>query len=418
MTRGRWEQEQQAKRLARRALVSLAGALLLPLSLAAQGEGAVVRARVSGVVFDSLSSRPLAGATVQLVTMSETRQARSVQTSPTGAFAFDSVQVGTYLLGFYHPLLDSLGAQAPLSRVDVRAAGEVRAALAIPSAATVRRAYCGARAVADSVGLFLGAVRGAGDGYARTSASVRIQWSEITIGPGGIQRAVQSLQRDANDQGIAAVCGLPPGAMVMVRAGSGADSSGYAELEVPPSGILRRDLYVGASRVVAVRDSAGEPAADSTLAAGGAAPTVRRGDAILRGIVRKPDGTPVDGARLTFWGAGVEATTTSTGSYRMEQLPAGTYTVEARALGFLPQRHAIDIRERDETVADFRLESFGTFLDTVRVTAQSVWKSREMREFDERRKRGFGTFLDEDAIAKRHPIYVADLVRMTPGVQV
>ncbi|MCC6927716.1 MAG: carboxypeptidase regulatory-like domain-containing protein [Gemmatimonadaceae bacterium] len=398
-----------------RVLVGALASVLLPALARAQGDSSVVRSRISGVVFDSLSSRPLAGAIVQLVTATASRQARSTESAASGAFVFDSVEAGTYLLGFYHPLLDSLGVQAPLSRVDVRERGDLRAPLAVPSAPTLRQVFCGARAVVDSVGLYLGTVRGADNGFVRTAATVRVQWSEITIGAGGIQRSVQSVEREPNDQGVAAVCGLPVGAMVMVLAASGADSSGFAELEVPATGLVRRDLLVGASRAVAVRDSSTDSTSGTTLAE---TVMVRRGDATLRGTVRKPDGTPLEGARLAFWGAGLDATTNSTGSFRLEQLPAGTYTVEARALGFLPQRRAIDVSERNETVADFRLESFGTYLDTVRVTAQSVWKSREMREFDERRKRGFGTFFDEEAIARRNPIYVGDLLQMTPGVRV
>lgn len=392
-----------------------AGALLLPGVSHAQGDSAAVHARVSGVVFDSLASRPLGGAIVQLVTINESRQARSVETAANGAFVFDSVEAGTYLLGFYHPLLDSLGVQAPLTRVDVRVRGDLRAPLAVPSARTLRLAFCGARAIVDSVGLYVGAVRGASDGFARTQGVVRVQWAELTIGASGIERSVQGVEREAGEQGVVAVCGLPIGGTVMVRAASGTDSSGFAELEVPAAGIVRRDLFVGASRGVAVRDSTADSTSGTTVAE---TSIVRRGDASMRGMVSKADGTPVDGARLSFWGAGLEVTSTSTGSYRLDQLPAGTYTLEARALGFLPQRRAIDVMATGETVADFRLESFGTFLDTVKVTAQSVWKSREMREFDERRKRGFGTFLDEDAIEKRHPIYVGDLLRMTPGVQV
>ncbi|MFN8666929.1 MAG: carboxypeptidase regulatory-like domain-containing protein [Gemmatimonadaceae bacterium] len=394
---------------------ALAGILLMPAVSRAQGDSAAVRARVSGVVFDSLSSRPLAGAVVQLVTARESRQARSTESGANGAFVFDSVEAGTYLLGFYHPLLDSLGVQGPLSQLEVRASGDLRAPLAVPSAPTLRRVFCGARAVVDSVGLYLGTVRGASDGFARTQASVQVRWSEITIGATGIERSVQALEREPNSEGVAVVCGVPMGAMVMVRAGSGTDSSGFAELEVPASGLVRRDLFVGASRGVALRDSTTDSTSGTTVAA---TVVVRRGDGTMRGVVRKPDGTPVDGARLALWGAGLEATTTSTGTFTMDQLPAGTYTIEARALGFLPQRRAIDIMASGETVADFRLESFGTFLDTVKVTAQSVWKSREMREFDARRKRGFGTFFDEEAIAKRNPIYVGDLLRMTPGVQV
>lgn len=369
-----------------------------------------VRARVSGVVFDSLSSRPLTGAIVQLVPVSNAVSARSVQTVGSGAFSFDSVGAGSYLLGFYHPLLDSLGIAAPLSRVDVRTTGDVRAPLAIPSALTLRRALCGPKAVTDSIGVYVGYVRGATDGFARAKSLVKAQWSEISIGSEGIQRVTPSVQGETSDAGGVAICGLPVGGTVMLRAWNATDSSGFAELEVPAHGLLRRDLFIGTSRTVALRDSTADSTATST--------TVLRGNGTLRGVVRRPDGVPLEGARLVFWGSGVEVATTSTGAYRMAELPAGTHTMEARALGFLPQRIPIDVMEGVESVSDFTLESFGTYLDTVKVTGRRVYASRQVQEFEERRKRGFGTFMDEDDIEKRNPFFVGDLLRMTPGVQV
>lgn len=405
-----------------RSVQRLAGALALaaacvvrPTATGAQQSvpaPAPVGARVSGVVFDSLSLRPLAGAVVQLVSSQEASRARSVETGASGAFTFDSVSTGTYLLGFYHPILDSLWIQEPMSRVDVRTGGDVRAPLAIPSAGTLRMAFCGPRALRDSVGVFVGFVRSATDALARPKSVVQIQWSEFEIDADGIHRITPSVQGETGEQGGVVICGVPIGRTVMLRAWQASDSSGFAELMSPASGLLRRDVFVGTSRAVAMRDSS----ADST----GIISTVRRGNGALRGMVRRPDGTPLGGARLSFWGSGIEATTTSAGAYRMRELPAGTYTLEARAVGFLPQRHAIDVMEGVETVADVRLESFGTYLDTVKVTAKRVYTaySRVMREFEERRKRGFGTFLDGNDIAKRNPMYLADLARMAPGVLV
>jgi hypothetical protein len=406
--RARCTRRRQAQRVG--AALALAIALgFAPGGLAAQ-ESPSVRARLSGVVFDSLAMRPLARAVVQLVSAREATQARSVETGENGAFAFDSVQAGTYLLGFYHALIDSLGITPPLVRVDVRTSGDLRAPLAVPSAFTLRTALCGPRAISDSLGVFVGFVRSAVDGLTRPKSTVKVQWSEITIGGEGIQRVTPSVQGETSEVGGVAICGVPMGGTVMLHAWNATDSSGFAELEVPSTGLLRRDLFVGPSRAVSLRDST----ADST----GITTTVLRGNGVLRGVVRRPDGEPLEGARLTFWGSGVEVATTSTGAYRMQELPAGTYTMEARALGFLPQRHAIDIMEGNETVTDLRLESFGTYLDTVKVTARRVFASREMRDFEERRKRGFGTFLDEDDIEKRNPFFMADLLRMTPGVQV
>lgn len=399
-----------ASRVAMRAmsLASVAAAVSAPLD--AQQEPPRARARVSGVVFDSISSRPLAGAVVQLVPTQETTHAWSALTGANGAFAFDSVEAGTYMLGFYHPMLDSLGIEPPLSRVSVRSSRDVRAPLAIPSGATLRTTFCGSRAVTDTLGVFIGFVRSASDGLPRPHSRVRVQWSEITIGVGGMRQETPVIEGEASEAGGVAICGIPANGSVLLRAWSGSDSSSFAEFEVPVSGVLRRDIFVGAMRAETVPDTG----ADST----GIVSTVLRGNGAVRGVVRRPDGAPIEGARLSVMGSGVEVTSASAGTYAMRALPAGTRVLEVRALGFLPVRKPVDIMEQGETVVDLRMEAVGTFLDTVRVTARSVYASRERREFEQRRRQGFGTFMDEDFIEKRQPFYVADLFRMTPGVRV
>ena len=70
-------------------------------------------ARVQGVVFDSIANRPLAGAMVQLVELPPGHNAHTVITDSLGRFQMDSVRPGSYVAGFLHPLLDSIGIEAP-----------------------------------------------------------------------------------------------------------------------------------------------------------------------------------------------------------------------------------------------------------------------------------------------------------------
>lgn len=391
-----------------------------PSPLGAQLPSATpIVARLTGVVFDSVALRPLAGAVVQLVSRRDLARARSTETSASGAFVFDSVAAGSYVLGFYHPILDSLGIETPLDALEVRSSGELRVVMAVPSSRTVLAAFCGAGALKDSTGMLLGYVRSAIDGSTRPRAQIRATWSELTVSASGIQRTAPSVLGDANEQGGVIMCGLPRDAPVLVRAWSGRDSSGFAEFDVPASGLLLRDLYVGSSHTELVRSVAlPDTGADSTGAIAAATTTVLRGTGALRGEVRRPDGTPLAGARVVFWGAGTEATTGASGSFHLRALPTGTYTLEARALGFLPQRRAVDILDGREGVVSLSMESFGTYLDTVKVTTQRVFVSRQLQEFEQRRRRGFGFFMDEESIGQRNPMYVSDLFRLTPGVTV
>jgi hypothetical protein len=401
-------------RLVRATLARVAASLLLATGSAAwtgaAGQDATGSARISGVVFDSLSMRPLQGATVQLVELPEATRARSFSTGAGGAFTFDSVSAGSYLLGFYHPLLDSISLAGPLSRITVRVGGEIRAPLATPSAPTLVSQLCGPQAQRDSSGVYLAFVRSATDGYGRSGAEVRVSWAELSVTSDGIRRHAPSLQAITGEAGGVALCGVPVGAQLLARAWIGSDSSGFAELEVPPHGLLRRDLYIGTALVDTLRAVTADSQQLST--------TVLRGNGTLRGTVRRPDGAPLPGARVGMWGSGLEAVTDDAGAFRIATLPAGTFTLEARAIGFIPLRRAVDLREGGETVTDLRMESMATFLDTVKVVAERIFTSRRMQEFESRRRAGFGYFMNEQEIERRNPFFVADIMRMIPGVMV
>jgi hypothetical protein len=258
-------------------LLSLAMALLAltapsgtPLSAQDVAPGPVV-ARVSGVVFDSVAARPLTGAIVQLVPAAERAVALSVQTDQSGSFAFDSLGAGRYLLGFFHPLLDSLGWRPVGHR-------KVCACCRDAVGAHAGDNLCGPRALADSTGAFIGYVRSATDAMGRPKAQVRVSWSELVIAADGIRRTAPSVQGEASDAGGLALCGIPIGAQVVARAWSGTDSSGFAELDVPPNGLLRRDLYVGAAQLVTLpADTAPTPLAGQRGAAAAGCCAARSG---------------------------------------------------------------------------------------------------------------------------------------------
>jgi len=119
---------------------------------------------VSGVVRDSIAREPLAGAMVQLVGAdSLARYGRTTVSDAQGRFAIADVPVGRYTLGFFHPMLDSLGVLPGLLQVFVNGNRPVRADLAIPSPARLRAAICGPRPAADSGAVIVGTVRDARD---------------------------------------------------------------------------------------------------------------------------------------------------------------------------------------------------------------------------------------------------------------
>ena len=73
-------------------------------------------ATVRGSVFDSLAHAPLPDALVQLVGDDLVAPyGHTVRSDSLGTFEFTDVPAGRYLLGFIHPMLDSLGIE-PLVR--------------------------------------------------------------------------------------------------------------------------------------------------------------------------------------------------------------------------------------------------------------------------------------------------------------
>lgn len=371
-------------------------------------------ARVSGVVFDSVAMRAVTGAVVQLIPTASVGTGHTRRSDAAGAFRFDSVAFGEYLLGFHHQALDSLGLTTPLMHVVVRTAGEIRAMLAVPSPRTLVQRVCSTDVTRDSTGLLVGYVRHTTDHGLPSLGLARVEWTELTVGPEGIRTSRPQLDAPASVEGGFAACGVPLGGSVLVRGFAKMDSSGFVELEIPRSGLVRRDILVGTARMVdlAVADDSASDSVRVTT-------RVARGDGVLRGTVRRSNGSPLEGARLLVWGTGIEVVSGAGGQFSMPDLPTGTHTLEVRALGFLPVRRPVDILADTPGSTEVTMESLAAVLDTIKVTArQRIWLSPQMAEFEARKRSGFGHFLDPEAIEKRDPIFVSDLFRMTPGLVV
>ena len=387
----------------------LAGVFISAIARPISGQEAASRgATVSGAVYDSVARRPIADAVVQLVVRGAPHASRSARTDASGRFQIEDVATGTWLMGFYHTALDSLGLASPLLQLVIRDSTPVRAMLAVPSPRTIIRATCGDSSATGS--LWMGQARAAGTGDAVPKATVIVQWSTLVAQENRIVRQTPTISLEASDEGRFAICGVPIGEMLFARASQSEDSSGVVTLTLPADGLLKRDLFLptdSASRntriVVTGPDSI---------------PPVRRGPGLIRGTVRRTDGAPLANVRLTFWETGDEVTTGSSGHYEIDSLPSGSATLEARALGYLPLTRTVDIHPATSAVADFVMESRKTYLDTVRVVGTRIYESPQYRAFLERKKRGFGYFLDEDQIERRHPFYVSDLFRMVPGVRI
>jgi hypothetical protein len=391
--------------------------VLLPIALAtgiAAGTGQAPASlptrpatTISGVVFDSLAMRGLPDAMVQISSAAGPAFAKTATTDSAGRFSFAEIPVGTYLLGFFHPKLDSLSLTMQTLRVDVRTEQPIKARLALPSARTIVRTICGPKSIADSTGLLIGYLRGADNSMPRANGTVSVQWVEVIIEKNSIRRDVPKADATANSSGLFAMCGVPLGTPIMLQGALANDSSGSFEVSLPSAGLLHRDIFVA-------------PVARTKVTVSDSAPAVEllRGTGRLRGQVVGSNGRPISGARATVWGTGLEAVTNTEGEFSFAALPPGTHTLEVRAVGFSPVQRPVDIVLGAPGAAEIELTNLGITLDTVRVVAQRVFASRQKEDFDRRLAKSLGHLIDEAEIEKRRPQVVTDVLRTIPGVHI
>lgn len=369
---------------------------------------------VRGVVFDSISNVPLVGAAVQLVRDDSSRAARMAMTDSLGSFAFPDVPRGRYLLGFFHPALDSLELDAPVTRVEVTGRPTVLADLAIPSGERLLARFCGARSPLDSSGALVGWLRDARSDSAIADGRVVVTWSQLMAD----ERALRLEQRRAPTRsratGFYVACDLPGATTLLADADADRGRrSGLVEVHVPARGLTRLDLVLA--------DSAG--AAPVVMTAGGDSAAAKgerqlRGTARLAGAVRDETGRPVPRANVTVRGSASTAVTGEDGRFSLANLPAGTRSVQVRAIGYEPRTATVTLRSGAQATASVVLDKRIEVLASVNVIEKQANRKRDFTGFDDRRRRGMGSYITREDIEKRSPISMTDVLRTTPGLQI
>lgn len=361
-------------------------------------------ATVSGFVHDSIARQPLGGATVQLVTDSVTTFLRMAVSDSLGRFALGDVPAGRYRLGFLHPLLDSLGVDAPLVEVHVDGRRPVRADLAIPSPARIRAAICGPKPALDSSSVLVGVVRDARGGAPASGVTVTGEWLELTFTPTGLGRRIPRLVATTGENGWFAMCNVPSAGTLALRASRGADSTDLLEVQLSSDGFVRSDLYLGSARAVASGD---------TTQRAGAPP---RREVRVRGtVIAAAGGRPLPGAQVSIT-ARAQTRTNDRGEWTLVDPPVGTRMLEVRAVGYYPERRPVNVVAGAPPVR-VALSTLRAVLDTVRITAARV-RGRDISGFVERSRSGIGRYFMEEDISRRKPLVTSDLFRMVPGVVV
>lgn len=388
--------------------------LVISASAAAQEPVATPQrgATLSGVVHDSVSQGPLAGAIVQLISSGgSTHFTRTTVSDSLGWYTLSGIPYGRFIVGFFHPALDSLGLDAPLREVSVLSRAPLRLDLAIPSPARIRSVVCGSPSMQDSSGVVVGFIRDPHTQAPLTGATVNGEWVEMSFGAKGITRRVPHVAATTGATGWFALCDVPSAGVVTLFASRGADSTDLIELEIPPNGFLRHDLYLEVSPSVPLDDTTkrGDVLAPSFHAA-------RSGEGRLSGTVVSAVGAkPIASAEVSI-AHGPETRTNERGEWTLVGAPFGTRILEVRALGFYPVRKPVSVIDGSPPVR-IALSTLQAVLETIRVKARSP--NFDQNDFLQRRRSsGGGHFLTPEDIARRQPLVTSDLLRTVPGLDV
>ncbi|HEV7838767.1 MAG TPA: carboxypeptidase-like regulatory domain-containing protein, partial [Gemmatimonadaceae bacterium] len=169
------------------------------------GQNSAHKSRIVGVVADSVSGAPLQGAEVVVGGVTET-----VTTDSLGRFTIDSLTPGTYQVGIFHPLLESLGialATKPFA-IGPDSAGVVN--LAVPSVTTLVKRYCGTDQMAATPSSVVGRVLDPDTDVPVAGAKVTLAWTEIAVSKeAGVVRTPHELHTETNEIGFFKFCELP-----------------------------------------------------------------------------------------------------------------------------------------------------------------------------------------------------------------
>ena len=349
-------------------------------------------AQIFGRVLDSLNRRNLAGAEV-LIEGAKT----TLVTDSLGRFMLDSLPPGTYQIGVFHPLLDTLGISIQTHPFHLGADSSTSILLAVPSAATIIRGACKARPRQQGTSAVIGQVTDPETLQPVAGAEVSIAWSDIEVSKEAGVRRMPRLVRDSTDaSGAFRICGLP--------------NSLKATL------LARRGRSVTAEVPITIGDSETELFARSLLLSAADSGT-KVGNATVSGRVVLEGSATNAGSRVELVGTDVAVLTNEKGEFTLRNLPSGSHVLLARHLGFGAETVPVDLSSREPKQVTIKLPKFVAMMDPVLVTARRA-VGLDKVGFTQRKKSGFGYYLDPEQIQRMHANYITDILRQVPGLRV
>lgn len=142
-----------------------------------------------------------------------------------------------------------------------------------------------------------------------------------------------------------------------------------------------------------------------------------QGGAVLAGRVVDEDGRAVEDADVSLEGTRLMAVTDDHGRFRLEPVPVGTWEIVVQRIGYVTRTDTLDVPDGVAMELELAVAVDAVPVQGIVVSVRSLLL--ESRGFYDRQRQGFrGVFMDRPAIENRAPLYVADLFRSIPGVEV
>ena len=349
------------------------------------------KAQIVGVVVDSLNGGYLSGADVVVQGARAT-----LQTDSLGKFKIDSLPPGTYQVGVYHALLDTLGITLATQPFHIGPDSSSFVLLAVPSAATIIRRLCPVRPGAQGKSAVIGYVNDPETLEPVAQAEVSIAWTDIEVSKEFGIRRTSRLVRDSTDgSGAFKICGLPSSlqATLQARRGSTVTADVPISLGDKPAELFARTLLLS-------------PADSDT----------KVGNATVSGLVVL-EGSPTNaGSRVELVGTDIVAMTNEKGEFTMRNLPSGSKVLLARHLGFGAETVPVDLSSRQQKRVTIKLPKFVAVMDPVLVIARNS-AALDKVGFNQRKKSGFGYYIGPDRLQNMHANFLTDILRQVPGLR-
>jgi protocatechuate 3,4-dioxygenase beta subunit len=344
--------------------------------------------RIVGIVIDSLHQSGLEGAEVIVSGL-----ASPVITDSLGRFSVDSLAPGTYQVGVFHPLIESLGLTLASKPFNVGRDSTGVVSLAIPSVTTLASRYCGKEVTSAHPAVVAGRVLDPDSDVPVSGAKISLAWVDMVVSKEtGVVRTPHQLRADADSTGFFRFCGLPEDLDAVVQGERGGVSTGEVAISTHGSQLTFENLAVASS-----------------------SENSKKG--VVRGTVVSLDNQPVKAARVEAPMWGVAVVTKDDGTFNLEGVPIGTQLIVVRHIGFEVERVSVNVTSRQPIEVRVTLGPSVNVLDPVLVTARANY-ALDKDGFTARQRNGWGKYFTREQIQKRNPYNLTDILTEVPGIRI